>query len=323
MAALSYYPYKPLPPLCIRVLSLHPGQAGEPFVCDVIIQLIDSEPYEALSYVWGDPTPAIFVKCLDESDEGVLGIGASLATALNAFWYTDRARCIWVDALCINQQDMAERQSQVRLMGTIYGTAKHVLCWLGTFNGPGGESRARLTIKFLREFNDKPDEHLEAAQRYFHFGDDRVSADRAMLDVWLATKEFFNIEYFHRTWIIQEVGLARHARLHWGMQEVWIDWTEVAAFCSFMDSNGASVINHLDLESWVAKHINLVWSVDSSGEFKFSFVGVLHWARVHRATDPRDYIYCLLSHPTATVNGSLLVQPDYTITTSQAYTRLA
>jgi hypothetical protein len=44
---------------------------------------------------------------------------------------------------------------------------------------------------------------------------------------------------------------------------------------------------------------------------------------VHQSTDPRDYIYALLSHPSATINGSLLVQPNYAIPTAQVYTDLA
>lgn len=90
-----------------------------------------------------------------------------------------------------------------------------------------------------------------------------------------------------------------------------------------MDANGASVINYLQLKSWVSNHINLVWATDSSGRPIHSFVEVLHWVRVHRSTDPRDYIYALLSHPNAKVNGSLLVQPNYTITPAQAYIELA
>jgi hypothetical protein len=144
-----------------------------------------------------------------------------------------------------------------------------------------------------------------------------------LLKSWLAIKKLFDIEYFHRAWIIQEVGLARHARFFWGTQDVWLDWTEVAAFCSFMDANGASVINYLQLKSWVANHINLVWATDASGRPRHSFVEVLHWARVHRSTDPRDFVYALLSHPSAKVNGSLLIQPNYTITPAQAYIELA
>lgn len=209
-------------------------------------------------------------------------------------------------------------------MGAVYGKAEHVLCWLGPFNDQeDGEFRARLAIRFLRRFNETPHEHLRAAHQHLHFGDDKADTDGALLHSWLAIKELFDVEYFHRAWIIQEVGLARHARLFWGTQDVWLGWAEVAAFCSFMDANGASIINHLQLKSWVANHINLVWAKDSSGKLIHSFVEVLHWARIHRSTDPRDYIYALLSHPSATVNGSLLVQPKYTITPAQVYTELA
>lgn len=324
MASLPYYPYKPLAPQCIRILDLHPGPSDAPFVCDIAVQHIAGKPYEAISYVWGDPTPVAFVHCLDETSEGILGVGEGLVKALIAFRLTDQTRRIWVDALCINQKDVAERQSQVRMMGAVYGKAENVLCWLGPFSDQeNGEYRARRAIRFLRRFNDEPHEHLRAARQYFHFGDDMVDTDGALLSSWLAIKELFDLEYFHRAWIIQEVGLARHARFFWGTQDVWLDWTEVGSFCSFMDDNGASVINHLQLKSWVAHHISFVWATDASGKPKFSFVEVLHWARIHRSTDLRDYIYALLSHPNATVNGSLLVQPNYTITPEQAYIELA
>lgn len=325
MVGLPHSPYKPLSAQCIRVLELHHGPSDAPLVCNIVTQHIGGKAYEALSYVWGDPTPAALVKCVDEANEGELGIGKGLADALIAFRLTDQTRRIWIDALCINQKDVAERQSQVRMMGAIYGTAERVLCWLGPFSDrdEDAESRACLAVRFLRNFNDQPHECLRAARQHFHSGDDMADMDGPLLNSWLAIKELFDLEYFHRAWIIQEVGLARHARLFWGTQDVWLDWTEVAAFCGFMDINGASVINYLQLKSWVSNHINLVWATDSCGRPVYSFVEVLHWARVHRSTDPRDYIYALLSHPSAKVNGSLLVQPNYTITPAQAYIGLA
>lgn len=52
-------------------------------------------------------------------------MGFFLTKALNAFRLPYATRRIWVDALCINQNDLVERQSQVRLMGAVYGTAKN------------------------------------------------------------------------------------------------------------------------------------------------------------------------------------------------------
>lgn len=324
MATLQNYLYQPLPSQCIRILDLHPGPADAPLVCDIVVQYLGGKPYQALSYVWGNPTPVALVKYMDEANEGVLGVGASLAKAMAAFRLPDTKRRIWVDALCINQEDVDERQSQVRMMGAVFGQAEQVLCWLGPFSDEkNGEARARRAISFLRRFNENPREYLRAAHKHLHFGDDAADTDGVLLDSWLAIKELFDIEYFHRTWIIQEVGLARHARMYWGNHDVWVDWTEVAIFCRFMDDNGASIVNHLGLKSWVANHINLVWSTDAEGKPVYTFVEVLHWARVHRATDPRDYIYSLLSHPSATADGTLLAQPNYSISTGQAYTDLA
>lgn len=324
MAEPRHYVYTALPPQCIRVLELHPGPSDTALACRVVVQQVADKPYEAISYVWGDPTPAATIKCIDNTPDGEIGVGANLAAALVVFRLPDRPRRIWVDALCINQADRIERQAQVRLMGAVYSNAKSVLCWLGEFSQlEDGESTARLAIEFLRCVNSQPEEYLRTAHKHLHFGDDTGDTKATMLAPWLAIKELFDLKYFHRAWIIQEVGLARHARLFWGGNDVWVDWDEVATFSGFMDANGAWLVNHLQLKSWMANHINLVWTTNAAGEPVYSFVEVLHWARVHRSTDPRDYIYALLSHPSATVNGSLLVQPNYAISTAQAYTGLA
>jgi Heterokaryon incompatibility protein (HET) len=267
MAEPRQYVYTALPPQCIRVLELHPGPSDTVLVCQVVVQQIADKSYEAISYVWGHPTPAATIKCLDNTHGGEIGVGANLAAALVIFRLRDRRRRIWVDALCINQADVIERQAQVCLMGAVFSNAKSVLCWLGGFNQLGdGESTARLAIEFLRCVNSQSKEYLRTAHKHQHFGDDTGNTKATMLAPWLAIKEFFDLKYFHRAWIIQEVGLARHARLFWGGNDVWVDWDEVATFSSLMDANGASLVNHLQLKSWMANHINLVWTTNAAGE---------------------------------------------------------
>lgn len=337
MALASSYIYTALPAQSIRILELQPGgPAGNaPLECRIVVQHVAADhrqPYEALSYVWGDPTPTDSIRCYDGPSpgsgaaDGVLGIGANLAKALAAFRLADRPRRIWVDALSINQNDVIERQAQVRLMGDVFRNAQIVLAWLGSFKDPddNGEMTARLAIGFLRVFNSNPQAQLQEAQQHLHVNG-KTEYDKASSSYgsWLAVKVLFDLDYFHRAWIIQEVGLGRQARLFWGREDVWMDWTEVANFASFMDGNGAALVNHFQLKSWVCNHINLVWEMNANGSPRFNFVEVLHWARVHQSTDPRDYIYALLSHPSATIDGTLLVQPDYRISTARAYTDLA
>lgn len=65
------------------------------------------------------------------TDATILLITPNLDTALRRIRLPDRIRALWVDAICINQQDVAERGGQVQLMGSIYSKARQVIVWLG------------------------------------------------------------------------------------------------------------------------------------------------------------------------------------------------
>ncbi|KAF2204775.1 hypothetical protein GQ43DRAFT_355906, partial [Delitschia confertaspora ATCC 74209] len=86
--------------------------------------------YEALSYVWGHANPSTerSIVCNGIPD---IRVGQNLHDALTRLRKRNRKRFIWVDKLCINQQDEVERGQQVRQMGNIYRTASRVVVWLG------------------------------------------------------------------------------------------------------------------------------------------------------------------------------------------------
>jgi hypothetical protein len=66
-----------------------------------------------------------------ECDGKAVSINQSLDTALRYMRYKDKVRTLWVDAVCINQKDVLEKQSQIPLMSRIYSEAKHCLVWIG------------------------------------------------------------------------------------------------------------------------------------------------------------------------------------------------
>jgi hypothetical protein len=152
----------------IRLLSIKPGFPYESLECGfvTVADLTDAPPHDALSYVWGTNLCAEPVTC-----NGVTTIVTQqLADALKRLrhylglesvvpWSSDHpllsrknawkgfARnrherrekydahdqevLLWVDALCINQEDAVERANQVKMMGKIYGRARRVTVWLG------------------------------------------------------------------------------------------------------------------------------------------------------------------------------------------------
>ena len=90
-------------------------------------RLSDDPSYEALSYTWGQP---IFPEIL-HTDNGVLKITENLALALRRLRFKERVRYLWIDAVCINQNDATDKSRQVAMMGSIYKSARRVICWLG------------------------------------------------------------------------------------------------------------------------------------------------------------------------------------------------
>jgi Heterokaryon incompatibility protein (HET) len=100
-----------------------------------------SSPYEALSYVWGsDKKP----QCISIGELD-FHITQNLYVALRQLRDRDYPRIIWVDAICINQDDDEEKQNQIPLMASIYARAFRVIAWLG--EAENDSSRALEVIR--------------------------------------------------------------------------------------------------------------------------------------------------------------------------------
>ena len=126
----------------IRLLLLSPAlhQDDRRLQCDLKPVCLDDRPvYNALSYAWGENDDL----GLQIRVRGVLvGVRQNLWNALNCLRLKAK-KSLWVDALCINQKDVHERNHQVSFMGTIYENASVVLVWLDI----QGSLLTTLTIK--------------------------------------------------------------------------------------------------------------------------------------------------------------------------------
>jgi hypothetical protein len=100
-------------PNAFRVLTLFPGGDDDEICVELRrSHLVDkgNPAYEALSYVWGyaDNPVTIYIGL---EKKYTLAVTRNLATALRHLRYNDRSRTLWIDAICINQLDIAERSS--------------------------------------------------------------------------------------------------------------------------------------------------------------------------------------------------------------------
>jgi Heterokaryon incompatibility protein (HET) len=112
----------------IRFVILQPGRFNDEVACNMYIVSLDQNPtYEALSYVWGDPS----IKQAIRVDGKPFDIALNLVAALRRLRYPNNNRRLWVDAICINQGDLDERSSQVAIMSAIFEQAEGAILWVG------------------------------------------------------------------------------------------------------------------------------------------------------------------------------------------------
>ncbi|KAK1752769.1 heterokaryon incompatibility protein-domain-containing protein [Echria macrotheca] len=131
----------------IRLLRLLPGKKDAPICCTLRVVSLNKKPeFDALSYVWGDPTATKTISVDGEDFEAT----SNLEAALRALRSRHKLRTLWVDAICINQRDVAEKNSQVPLMSRIYQNATRVVPWLGPSN-----PSVDIAISYIEAFIEK------------------------------------------------------------------------------------------------------------------------------------------------------------------------
>ncbi|KIM93081.1 hypothetical protein OIDMADRAFT_70040, partial [Oidiodendron maius Zn] len=84
--------------------------------------------YTAISYAWGDPEPGTYEALIDGQ---TFCVRQNLWNCLDQVRLNHKIRFLWIDAICINQNNPVEKSEQVLKMGDIYSRATEVYAWLG------------------------------------------------------------------------------------------------------------------------------------------------------------------------------------------------
>lgn len=247
--------------------------------------------YEALSYVWGEVAGHVSIQVCGENFKAT----SNLEQALRRLRYKDRSRLLWVDAVCINQLDIPERNSQVKLMGSIYETAHQVIVWLGE-----EEKDTKKTIELI---------HRLAGNHKLHWVDlSPVAYDISEPTVRKGNVDhfglfgFFRRPWWTRMWTLQEMAKARDLTFIYGSCVVSGKTLELLAqsfnihyqACCVDEykQNGASYVILPNIQDRIVE-LEKIESLRKSG----TRIGFLELAGLYRyriATDPHDMVYGLL-----------------------------
>ncbi|KAK1948741.1 hypothetical protein LY78DRAFT_535188, partial [Colletotrichum sublineola] len=146
--------------------------------------------YEALSYAWkeeGNKWRPLRITC----NEHQVPVKGNLGSALIHLRHPSRARAIWVDALCINQNDAFEVTEQIQAMAETYRQAYRTIVWLGMMPESSATHLCKAhSLKY-------PEAAMEALCHIVKHWDPSKSV-----------RELFRASWFSRKWVIQEVTLS-------------------------------------------------------------------------------------------------------------------
>lgn len=312
--------------------------------------------FKALSYVWGPPphltsadTPRYYIH---------LNGGNPLPIRPNLYRYLSHHNAapdnnndnnnnndarLWIDAVCINQSDIPERNSQVRLMGEVYRSAASVISWIGwepvLVDGlkrlkeisaiwrdsryhPRGPSPSP-SVEGLRDSRsgagsepemNAPSRFLEASRELWRDG-----AEKKLHGLFTLLLS----DYWRRVWIVQEMILARRETHVYVCGRDAASDAEVEAFCECVTACfGGEKPDAVSHQVWMSMERVALWEVRMQAGFRSvrrgdarpSLMFVLQVSGTRQSTDPRDAVYGLLN-----VIPDHGIVPDYAKPVAEVY----
>ncbi|CAI6092189.1 unnamed protein product, partial [Clonostachys chloroleuca] len=281
----------------IRVLILFPGAGDDPIRISLQVAFLDDEPeFEAISYVWGDPTSKKNIYC----DDVCISVTANLHAALHNFRLQDKPRRLWADALCINQEDLDEKSFHVQMMHTVYQSCVRCLVWLGA---PDAHSDTALALvqaitllytQYLGIAVDQADRYLD------QYGRDPMLAQKIDFnglppkdsEQWSSLFQFLCRPWFSRVWVIQEAYFSGDVLFFCGNRTT--TYTPLYFAADWVLVNGTKTRENQSLDSLL------------DGYKRFG------------ATNLRDKVYTLMHLP-AFKREYPDIQPNYRVSVEEAY----
>ncbi|KAL6154977.1 hypothetical protein ACJQWK_00882 [Exserohilum turcicum] len=314
-----------------RLLRIEPSHDFDNIIsCQLFtVSRADKPSYCTLSYEWGDKTvtkPML-------ANGIIVQVTRNLEAALRRIRQSNPKVVIWVDAVCINQHDIVERNSQVAMMGKLYSETTLTYAWLGEDNDGSAQNAFQFIRSYFGHFSKRVEDIdnfiLKMTKNiyddaYFEARDqvmDNLQNGKLALDMF----KFHDISkvslrtYWFRTWVQQELILSPRVVLISGPAAISFNLMVVFSLLIFVVRSHVmqrtepayETISNM-LPSHFAGILQLAM-VDVT-----SFVSVLSSLQKCVATNPRDHVYGILG----IYEGAMTVAIDYDKPVAQVFVDL-
>ena len=297
---------------------------------------LDHEPYVPLSYTWGTPFRGLSPDWDDPKRTSTVSLnGKSFEIRLNLESALRHIRGVkinrvplWIDAICINQKNVPERNSQVQLMRQIYEGGSYTIIWLG----PAQEGSKLALYKIEEVANARRERFFPLLEK------DRMAGLIAIIDsvgtdpqCWLAIRQVLSCCWWSRAWVFQEAVVSSHAVLLCGydgasMADVMETLTLMSDIATEQADNSSHIPgNEIVNQAWILEDaMSLLGLWGAYGETSpdapaIDLRDASFYVRRLDATDARDKIYAALG----LVKGSSTIIPDYSRPVGEVYRSFA
>ena len=277
--------------------------------------------YCALSYVWGDPKRI-----------HTIGLnGQDFQVTDNLMFFLRRRRTVtltfWIDAICINQDDKAERSGEVSRMAEIYENASAVYADLGPASED--EQSAFGKMEYLSRFMRTDLQRIESEEVNISTFLESIRLPPEFVEpydaqMWEGLASFFRRSWWTRVWIVQEATAisSEDTRLLCGEVEVLLAHA-FSCNVAMAIAEVRQVWGSMPKPSMPWGAVDRISKIEAKrqGKAVIPLLDVLQEFRGLSATDPRDIIYAALNIASDLKEGD--IQADYTIPVANVYRGVA
>ena len=247
---------------------------------------------------------------------------------------------IWIDALCINQEDVLERNTQVAMMNMIYERAGYVLVWLGE-----EDQWTEAAVGAVKKIMTNPQKFKESSIVPFTTCNTEEFEQQGLSPIcrqeWDSLAALMARQWFRRIWVLQEVVLAPDLVMYCGKHEILFG--ELSRMLMVLrrlnnkvgyepslqyiplDQLATSVEYHFlqTIEMRTNRHaLKEKWDFPGArrpSDQQFALRSLIPYTMPFHATDPRDKIYALLALTEMCRDLRTDVQPQYQLSTEQCF----
>lgn len=245
-------------------------------------------------------------------------ITRNLEVGLRHLRYVSKKRMIWIDALCINQKNIAERNMQVAKMGEIYAHAIRTIVWLGPERGSDEKA-----FEVLQEIADNIEFDYSIRRMIPSAHSNQPTWADPGVDLPFIQGELNTIAetlqrpYFKRVWIRLELKCSQNLIVQCGHRKIAYDGFIMASICIRQKNRDKHAIDW-QLIPILEQTLNAIFEIWLSTRWFVSFDNLRKTLRNAQCKDPRDMIYASLA--LFQDDDKLGVTPDYSRTVEDLYT---